>query len=216
MKDLRTDSAETQQLLDAAAAGDALAAEKLIVRYRSDLVRSVSRRLDARVSSRLDPSDVVQEAQADVVERLQDYLARRPMPFRLWLVKTAYERMLKAERRHLNAACRAVDREIPLPDRSSAALANQLTGRFPTPSEAAIARESAIELRRALAKLSELDRQVLMLRNFEGLNNAEVSSVLEISPEAAKKRYARALLRLRRLVTTHESRVDLLRGDRGD
>jgi hypothetical protein len=42
---------------------------------------------DPRLRPRVDPSDVVQEAQLDAFRRLADYLQRRPVPFRLWLRK---------------------------------------------------------------------------------------------------------------------------------
>jgi RNA polymerase sigma-70 factor (ECF subfamily) len=50
-----------------------------------------------------------------------------------------------------------------------------------------------------LAQLPDQDREVLMLRNFEKMSNDEVALLLEINPEAAKKRHLRALLRLRKL-----------------
>ena len=52
----------------------------------------------AALRARVDPSDVVQEAQMEVVRRMDDYLKRRPMPFRLWLCKTAKERLLNLRR----------------------------------------------------------------------------------------------------------------------
>ena len=44
--------------------------------------------------------------------------------------------------------------------------------------------------------MSELDREVLLLRHGEGLANAEVAEVLGIEPDAASKRYGRAVRRL--------------------
>jgi len=42
-----------------------------------------------------------------------------------------------------------------------------------------------------------LDREVLALRHFEGLSNAETATVLELSISAASKRYVRAAEKLR-------------------
>ena len=53
-------------------------------------------------------------------------------------------------------------------------------------------------MQEALALIGETDREVLLLRTFEGLSNAEAAEVLGLEPDAASKRYARALLRLRR------------------
>ena len=95
------DSDETQQLLDRAGVGDPAAFEELFARHRDFLCLVVRLRMDARLRVRVDPSDVVQEAQADAFRRLRDFLDRRPMPFRLWLRKTTQERLLKVQRAHL-------------------------------------------------------------------------------------------------------------------
>jgi excinuclease ABC subunit A len=47
-----------------------------------------------------------------------------------------------------------------------------------------------------MARLSESDREVLLLRHFEGLSNAEVGALLGLTPSAVSKRYGRAVLRL--------------------
>ena len=60
-------------------------------------------------------------------------------------------------------------------------------------------------LQDALSRLDEVDREVLLLRTFEGLSNAEVATVLEIEPSAASKRYGRALLRLRSVLGNSDS-----------
>ena len=45
--------------------------------------------------------------------------------------------------------------------------------------------------------MDSMDREVLALRHFEHLTNAETARVLGIDEGAASKRYARALKRLR-------------------
>ena len=49
----------------------------------------------------------------------------------------------------------------------------------------------------AMAALEPIDREIVALRHFEGLSNADAAAELSIEPAAASKRYARALLRLR-------------------
>ena len=45
--------------------------------------------------------------------------------------------------------------------------------------------------------MSEKDREIIALRNVEQLSNAETAAVLELSEQAASKRYTRALRHLR-------------------
>ena len=52
----------------------------------------------------------------------------------------------------------------------------------------------------ALARLGELDREVLMLTVWEGLEPREVAAVLRLSPDAVRTRLSRARARLRDLV----------------
>jgi RNA polymerase sigma-70 factor, ECF subfamily len=193
-------SAATQGLLDRAGAGDRAAFEQLFARHRAFLREVVRLRMDPKVRARVDPSDVVQEAQFDAFRQLANYLERRPMPFRLWLRKTAQQRLLKVQRRHAEAARRDVGRELVLPEQTSLQLARGLVAAGPTPSERLGRSETARRVRRALADLPEADREVLLLRNFEGLTNQEAACVLGLDPAAASKRHARALLRLREVL----------------
>jgi RNA polymerase sigma-70 factor (ECF subfamily) len=200
MPTIDPDSAETRRLLERAQAGDAQAADQLLDRHRPFMCQVVELRFNPRLRARVAPSDVVQEAQVDAFLRLADYLRRRPMPFRLWLRKTAQERLLKVQRRHLEAACRPVGREVPLPARSSAVLGQQLLARGPAPGARLDRSEIARRVREAVARLPEDDQEVLLMRNFEGLSNPEIGYLLGLDPAAVSKRHGRALLRLRALL----------------
>jgi RNA polymerase sigma-70 factor (ECF subfamily) len=197
MDGVQPDSVETQSLLLQADSGDRQAFEELFARHRDALRRAVELRLDAKLRARVDPSDVVQETQLEAFQRLPDYLERRPMPFRLWLRKTAYERLLKVQRQHLKTAKRAAGREVCLPEESSLLLAEQLLAAGPTPSQQVAKRELARRIRSAMSELPTAQREVLLMRNFEGLSYQEVAYILDIDAAAARKRYGRALLQLR-------------------
>lgn len=199
MPDFEPDSSATRRLLSDVAAGDQGAFDNLFSRNRRWLHRFVELRLDRRLRARVDPDDVVQETQLEAFRRLDDYLRRRPMPFRLWLQKTAYERLSKARRRHVRAARRSVMREMPLPDRSSRVLLERLLGK-PEPSHGLSQRELIRRIGEAVNQLGELDREILVMRSFEGLSYDAVAVILAIEPAAARKRYGRALLRLRKLL----------------
>jgi len=197
MAKITPDSEGTEELLKQARAGDRDSFERLFARYRNYLHQLVELRLDARLRSRIDASDVVQETQLEAFRRLADYLDREPMPFRLWLRKTAQERLGMLQRRHLGAARRAIGREAPLPDVSSLQLAGQFLASGSTPSQQLSRQELVRQVEKAITQLSEADRDVLLMRNLEGLSNQEVAQVLQIEPATASQRYGRALLRLR-------------------
>jgi RNA polymerase sigma-70 factor (ECF subfamily) len=160
----------------------------------------VQLRMDPRLRQRVDPSDIVQEAKAEAIRRLPEYLKQPAMPFALWVRRLTYEQLLMRRRRHIEARRRTVRREIPLPQESSFALAEMLLDRGPSPSEEMAAQELARRVREALTLLPEIDRDVILMRNFEGLSNQDAAMILGIDPLAASKRYGRALLRLRKLL----------------
>jgi RNA polymerase sigma-70 factor (ECF subfamily) len=105
------------------------------------------------------------------------------------------------ERQHLEAARRSVVRELPIPDNSAALLVQQLAAATLSPSQHAAQGELARRVAEALGRLAEPDREVLLMRTFEGLSYDEVACVLEIDSAAARKRHGRALLRLHKLLT---------------
>lgn len=203
MPDIRPDSARTTALLDELCAGDRSALERLLERYRPSLQAFIDFHLDVRLRARLDPSDIVQEAHLEVARRVDDFLTRRPMPFHLWVRKLAYQRLLNARRDHLRRAKRSVGRECPLPDRSSLLLTRPLVHGGPSPSQQAEAREFADRVGRAVADLGEADREVLLMRHAEELPYEEIAYLLEIEAAAARKRYGRALIRLRNVLNSH-------------
>jgi RNA polymerase sigma-70 factor (ECF subfamily) len=199
-----SDPSETDELLRRAAAGDGAVWWDLLGRHRDRLRRLVALRLDHRLQGRIDASDVIQEACVEAWERLADYLRDPKMPFYLWLRFLAVQKLVTLHRHH-GFGLRDVGREVALaggetPEASSAALAAQLLGHGPTPSEAAARAELRAYLRDALNRLDPLDREVLALRHFEHLSRAESAQVLGIQESAAGKRYVRALKRLRQIL----------------
>lgn len=200
MADVQPDSAQTRALLDRVAQHEAGALDELLVHHRAGLREFVEFHLDPRLRARIDPSDVVQETQMELVRRMNDFLAQRPMPFRLWMRKKAYERLLNLRRDHLQRQRRSVRREVAMPDRSSLLLARPLLAQVPTPSQEAEAHELSERISRAVAQLSDADREILLLRHAEDLPFEEIACVLDLEAAAARKRFGRALIRLQTLL----------------
>jgi RNA polymerase sigma-70 factor (ECF subfamily) len=193
--------ADTDELLDRAGRGDGEARQRLLARHRPRLRQMVTVRLDRRLAARLDPSDIVQEALADAARGLDEYLRDRPVPFYPWLRRFAWERLVEANRRHLQARRRSVAREegfaLYLPDQSARALAGRLLSSGTSPSRRLLRQELRDRVQAALDRLDPRDREVLVLRYLEQLSTAESAAALGISVGAVKMRHLRALQRLR-------------------
>jgi RNA polymerase sigma-70 factor (ECF subfamily) len=210
---MTSDPDDTPDLLRQAAAGDARALGGLFDRHRDRLRRMVQVRLDRRLQGRIDPSDVLQEAYLEFARSLADYLRNPAVPFFLWLRFLTGMKLQALHRKHLGTKARDAGREVSLhrgaaPRASSASLAAQLLGRHTTPSQAAVRAELRARVREALNGMEPLDREVLALRHFEQLSNAETAEVLGIGETAASNRFVRALKRLREALLSVPGLVD--------
>src|SRR5262245_56882978 len=197
---------EPTVLLDRLRAGEKQSVGELFSLFRERLWRMLSVRLDRRLSSRVDPDDVLQEVFLDVARRVGEYLDNPAVPFYIWLRFLTVQRMQMMQRAHLGTQMRNVGQEVPLVQDGagracSESMAGQLVSDLTSPSQAAIRRELQARLRAVLDEMDPLDREVLALRHFEELGNNEVAEILGITKDAASKRHVRALKRLKNLLT---------------
>jgi RNA polymerase sigma-70 factor (ECF subfamily) len=202
---MTTNDSETPELLQRAGQGDPQALGDLFARHRDRLRRMVQLRLDRRLQGRIDPSDVLQDAYLEVARCLADYLRDPQLPFFLWLRFLTGKKLQALHRHHLGTRARDAGREVSLhhgalPQASSVSLAAQLLGRYTTPSQAAVRAEVQLRVQEALNAMEPIDREVLALRHFEQLSNAETAQVLGLSENAASNRFVRALKRLKTIL----------------
>jgi len=165
-----------------------------LVQYRERLLRFVRGRLDRRLRGRVDASDIVQEACAEATRRFAEF--DRSVPLYVWLRFLTQQRLALTYRQHLGTRQRDAGREVP-----ADLLAEHLAASQTSPSGAAVKAEQRERLRSALEAMPAVDREVLALRHFEQMSNQEVAAVLGLSLSAASHRYARALLRMKSVMT---------------
>ena len=187
-------------LLQRAASGEPNASSELFAQYRDQLMRAVRSRMDRQLRSRLDPSDVVQDAMASAAKRLPNFYNNGGRHFYMWLRKIAFERLIQLHRFHVGATKRSVLREtIGLPklsDDSVVSLSKIVSAPTRTPVSEVIQGELLQRLRSGLDELPEADQEVLVLRHLEHLSVKEVASELGLSEAATQSRYRRAIERL--------------------
>lgn len=195
---------DTAQLIEQARRGDGRARHDLLARHRSRLRSMVAARMDRRLATRFDPSDIVQDALAEAQRTMDDYLRDRPLPLYPWLRRLAWERLIQLHRQHVEADKRSLLRErgmdLGLPDQSAMMLANRLIAGGTSPSRHAIREETRERVRAALDELTPRDREILALRFLEQLSTAEAAVVLGIGEGAVKSRVMRAVARFRELL----------------
>jgi len=209
------ESDETLAQLARARDGDPDAVGALLASYRPRLQRMVMLRLHPQLKARVDAGDVIQAAFVEALKRLDEYLADAPMPFFLWVRFLVAQEMLALERRHLGTQARDVRREtrgagLAPADATAASLTDLLAASITTPSQRVMRAELKARVESALSEMEPIDREVLVLRQFEQLTNGEAASELGVDERAASKRYVRALTRLKSALSGMPGGLDAL------
>ena len=173
--------------------------------YGDSLRTMVDLRMDRRLRSRVDPSDILQETFIEATRRLGEQQSSNMSP-RLWLRFLAKQQLIIAYRRHVVAKSRDVTREITndVPSVSGDALLHAIAQSSTTPSQLLMQEEALAKLKKGLDELEEIDREVLVMRHFEQLSIQETADCLEITVAAASRRYYRALKRIVELIPQTE------------
>ena len=175
------------QLLAEARQGRREAVETLLERHEKQVYRFALR----MCGSSDDASDVLQETLIAAYKGLPEF--RGDASLSTWLFQVARSFCVKARRRRSGqpATLDALDSpeacRVALPETESPHLQAQ-------------SRETGAVLQAALATLSASHREVLLLKDVEGLSAEEVAQVLDEKVPAVKSRLHRARLELRRLL----------------
>jgi len=166
-----------RDLIASAQLGDRHAFGELVRRHQDGVVNLIYRTYgDARLAE-----DAAQEAFVRVWQNLNKYNPQ--YPFRSWLYRIA-----------TNAALDTLRRERPAVELDDLPLADKA----PTPEQAALKDERTAQVRRAIARLSEPLRQVLILREYEQLSYQEIAAALDIPIGTVMSRLNTARSQLRR------------------
>jgi len=175
---------------------------KLFTEYHDRLHHMVETRLDRRLCSRVDPSDVLQESFFDAAKRLSDYLDHPHISFFSWLRFLVRQRLAAVHRWHFRRRKRDPRQEhvfstLERSNPGSRWSIRVLLAADTSPSRVAVRSELCQKLRELLDCLSPNDREILILRHFEELTNNEAAAKLGLTKVAASKRYIRAIRRLK-------------------
>ncbi len=187
----------TVELLERWHGGEEHALDELLQRNLPWIRAHVRKRLGERLRAKAETEDYVQDAVVEMLRYGPRFMVHRRAQFRALLAQIA-ENVLRGKHVWFKRQRRAVSRERAMPNDSVLdldAAAQSVT----TPSEAAMRHERDLWIRLALELLAPADREAVLLREWEGLPFAEIASRLEISEDAARMRFRRALGRLARV-----------------
>lgn len=179
-----SDPADEGDLIERARSGDRAAVEDLLARHEGQVYRfGLKMCRDAE-----DAKDVLQETLLAAARGLRDF--RGESSLSTWLFTIARSQCARRRRKAERGATQA-----PVGGEAEAALEAVDPGLLP--DERAEGRELGGELEVAILALEPSYREVLLLRDVEGLTAPEVAAALGISVEAVKSRLHRARLAVR-------------------
>src|SRR6476646_6552319 len=194
-----------RSLLLGARGGDEQQLGRLLHLYRNYLTILATTQLDARLRRRISPSDLVQEAMLGAYRDFGKFRGSTERELLAWLRQILINCLHHAYEAHIQASRRDVRREISLDDmnraldRSVIQLAHVLADRGPSPSAPARERERSVAIADQLAKLKSDDRDVIVLRNLQGLSFEEVAERMGRKPGAVRMLWLRAIERFRQV-----------------
>jgi len=196
---------QADRLLAEAKGGGEEQLGKLLTLYRNYLTILATTQLDARLRRRISPSDLVQEAMLGAYRDFGKFRGNTERELLAWLRQILINCLHHAYEAHIQAGRRDVRREISLDDMNRAMdhsvirLAHVLADRGPSPSAPARERERSVALADQLAKLKSDDRDVIVLRNLQGLSFEEVAERMGRKPGAVRMLWRRAIERFRQV-----------------
>lgn len=189
----REDPGETSLLVRRAKRGDAAGLEQLVRRFSPLLLAQARYRVPSALAAHVDPEDVVQEVWAVALPGLGALGARdgRETPVLLkFLATTLLYRVANLTRKHIRGDA----------DRASGGGTSGF-GRLAADTLGVVTRatraEAGGDVARAIASLTERDREIVVLRGIEQHTNARVAELVGDSANAVSLRYNRALATLR-------------------
>jgi RNA polymerase sigma-70 factor (ECF subfamily) len=162
------------------------------------LVAMIGRRISTKLAARIDPEGVVQEAFVRARPRWQ-MRTTKPDELNAWVYGQVLDRLREVVRGAMGPE-HDVDRGLAWPDGSAAPLAEKLIDSRTGPSTALSRAERCDMVRTALMKLDPIDREILALRYFDGLDFAQIGVLLGLKENTANTRALRAAVKFRRLI----------------
>jgi RNA polymerase sigma-70 factor (ECF subfamily) len=196
-------AASVAALISNARRGSSTSLGSLLQQYRNYLLVLAATQIEKRLQPRISPSDVVQETMMRASERFGQFRGGTEQELLAWLRQILVNNLSKFVEQHMLAARRDVRREVSIErigaavEQSTIQLAALLSANGKSPSMAVQQREEAVVLADRLAQLADDYREVLVLRNLQGLPFDEIARRINRSVGATRMLWLRAIEKLR-------------------
>lgn len=191
------------RLADAVRQGDAGAQGEILLRYQGWLHLLARLQIDTQFQGKFGASDIVQQTLLEALRDLRQFRGRTEAELLAWLRQILAHVLAHEVRRYCGTQQRDLAREVSLEQslaQSSQHLGDLLAASTPSPSQRAIQHEHEMVLADVLSQLPDDYREVIVLRNLEGLSHEQVAQRMGRSVAAVRMLWVRALARLRQTI----------------
>lgn len=177
---------------------------EVLLRYESWLKLLARMSIGSRFQGKFSGSDIVQQTLLEACRDLHQFRGTSEPELLVWLRKILAHVFAHEMRRYAGTQQRDLDREVSLDAtirQSSQRLGDLLAESGSSPSMRAERHEQELRLADVLARLPDDYREVVVLRNLEGLSHEEVARRMNRNVGAVRMLWVRALTQLRRALT---------------
>ncbi len=176
--------------------GDSAATEKLILKYQNRIY-NVILKICANPD---DAAELTQETFVKVIENIDTFEGRSS--FYTWAFRIAVNLTLNYCERSVRLGLRSLDAEGGEDNGQAKEALKELLAdvRSPDPAVVATNKELCEIVIQSLMKLDDAQRAVVILRDIEGMNYAQIAEVLDIELGTVRSRLSRARSNLREIM----------------
>ncbi len=176
--------------------GDTTAMERLILKYQNRIYNVVLR----MCGNPDDAAELSQETFVKVIESIDKFKGKSS--FYTWLFRIAVNLTLNHIQRNARTTTRSLDAEETEPEGGTQQLLRDFLSdeRAADPALLAQSRELCELARKCLLELEEPQRTVVVLRDIEGMDYAQIAEVLNIELGTVRSRLSRARSNLREIL----------------
>ncbi len=179
--------AEETALIDCIVSGQSAKFEILVGNYQQRIFAT----LLGMLGNRHDAEDVTQETFLTAFRKLDQF--ERRSSFYTWLHRIAFNAAIDLQRRKKRTKSRFVSGE---------GIENAEPGdpQADSPASIVMAKETVTQVQSALGRLDSERRNIIVLRDLQGLDYVEIASILDIPVGTVRSRLHRARIELREIM----------------
>ena len=185
-------------LIEQCRQGDSAAMERLILRYQNRIYNVILK----MCANTDDAAELTQDTFVKIIENIGEF--KGASSFYTWAFRIAVNLTLNRCKKNLRLGFNSLDAEYDEQGEQAKGLLKEFLSDDSSPDPAAVAanRELCEIAVKALMKLDDAQRAVVVLRDVEGMNYAQIADVLDVELGTVKSRLCRARNNLKEILET--------------